>query len=125
MRSSGISAADWGVITEYLKILKLLKFATKRLEGRGKSGQYGAIYELILVFEYIMRYYEQRVALYADVDYNVHADAPEDYLVINLRAARLRLATITLSLTTHRRTTQRRYYTHTTNRTAIERGQTN
>jgi hypothetical protein len=58
MRSSGLSAADWGVITEYLDVLKPLKLATKRLEGRGKGGQYGAIYEVIPVFEYILAYYE-------------------------------------------------------------------
>jgi hypothetical protein len=87
MRYSGPSAADWGVITEYLEVLKPLKLATKRLEGRGQGSQYGAIYEVIPVFEYIMSYYEQRVVPYANVDYNAHADAPEDRLAINLRAA--------------------------------------
>lgn len=87
MRSSGLSAADWGVITEYLEVLKPLKLATKRLEGRGKGGQYGAIYEVIPVYEYLLGYYEQRVAAYADVNYNAATDAPEDHLAINLRAA--------------------------------------
>jgi hypothetical protein len=75
------------VITEYLDVLKPLKLATKRLEGRGNSGQYGAIYEVIPVYEYILSYYEQRVAAYADVNFNAAADAPEDHLAINLRAA--------------------------------------
>ena len=87
MRSSGLSAADWGVVTEYLEVLKPLKLATKRLEGRGKGGQYGAIYVVIPVYEYILTYYEQRVTAYADVNYNAAADAPEDHLAINLRAA--------------------------------------
>lgn len=87
MRSARLSAADWGVITEYLEVLKPLKLATKRLEGRGAGGQYGAIYEVIPVFEYILSYYEQRVASYADVKYNAHPEAPEDHLAINLRAA--------------------------------------
>jgi hypothetical protein len=74
--------------------LKPLKLVTKRLEGRGKDakgrvggGYYGAIAEVILVFEYILTYYEQRVETYEAVDYNAHNEAPEDHLAINLRAA--------------------------------------
>jgi hypothetical protein len=70
MRSDGLTAADWAVVTEYLDVLKPLKSATKRLEGRGKDadgrvrgGRYGAIAEIILVFKYILTYYEQRVKL--------------------------------------------------------------
>jgi hypothetical protein len=87
MRSSGLSAADWDVITEYLDMFKPLKLATKQLEGRGKGGQYGAIYEVIPVYEYVLSYYEQRVIAYNDVDYNAATDAPKDHLAINLRAA--------------------------------------
>jgi hypothetical protein len=87
MRSSGLLAADWSVVAEYLEVLKPLKLAIKRLEGRGKGGQYGAIYEVIPVYEYILTYYEQRVMTYSDVNYNATADAPEDHLAINLRAA--------------------------------------
>ena len=86
MRSSVLSAADWGVITEYLEMLKPIKLVTKRLEGRGKGGQYGVIHEVIPVYEYLLGYYEQRVAAYADVNYNAATDAPEDHLAINLRA---------------------------------------
>jgi hypothetical protein len=86
MRSTGLSAADWSVITEYLEVLKPLKLATKRLEGRG-SGQYGAIYEIISVYEYLLGYYEQRITSYSDVVYDEHNEAPEDHLAINLRAA--------------------------------------
>ncbi|KAI1522933.1 hypothetical protein A1F97_10015 [Pyrenophora tritici-repentis] len=67
--------------------LKPLKAATKRLEGRGKSGGFGAIAEIILVFEYLLGYYEQRVKAYEAVDYNAHNEAPKDHLAINLRAA--------------------------------------
>lgn len=86
MRSTGLSAADWGVVTEYLDVLTPLKLATKRLEGRGKGGQYGAIYEVIPVFEFLLGYYEQRVTSYNDVVYE-YDEAPEDHLAINLRAA--------------------------------------
>jgi hypothetical protein len=47
MRSTGLVAADWAVVTEYIKVLKPLKEATKRLEARGKQGKHGAIYEVI------------------------------------------------------------------------------
>jgi hypothetical protein len=87
MQSDGLSAADWAVIAEYMDALKPLKAATERLEGRGKSGGFGAIAELIPVFEYILSYYEQRLKAYKAVDYNAHNKAPEDHLAINLRAA--------------------------------------
>jgi len=75
------------VVTKYLDVLKPFKSATKRLEGRGKSGRFSAITKIILVFKYILLYYEQRVKAYEAVDYNAHDEAPEDYLAINLRAA--------------------------------------
>jgi hypothetical protein len=60
-------------------VLKPLKSATKRLEKRGnnakgrvRSGYYGAITKVILVFEYIFTYYEQRVKAYKAVDYNAY-----------------------------------------------------
>jgi hypothetical protein len=68
-------------------VLKPLKSATKRLKGRGKSGRFSAIAEIILVFEYILLYYKQRIKAYELVDYNAHNEAPKDYFVINLRAA--------------------------------------
>ncbi|KAI1522473.1 hypothetical protein PtrSN001C_011831 [Pyrenophora tritici-repentis] len=87
MRSDGLGAADWAVITEYMDVLKPLKTATERLEGRGKSGGSGSIAEVIPVLEYLLSYYEQRVNSYAAVDYNAHPEAPEDHLATNLRAA--------------------------------------
>ncbi|KAG9379951.1 Dimer-Tnp-hAT domain containing protein [Pyrenophora tritici-repentis] len=87
MRSDGLGAADWAVITEYMDVLKPLKTATERLEGRGKSGGFGSIAEVIPVLEYLLSYYEQRVNSYAAVDYNAHPEAPEDHLATNLRAA--------------------------------------
>ena len=68
-------------------MLKPLKTAIERLNGRGKSGGFRSIAKVILVFKYLLSYYKQRVNLYALVDYNAHPKAPEDYLVTNLRAA--------------------------------------
>ena len=48
MRSTGLTTADWAVITEYIDLLRPLKYASERLKGRGKSGKFGAIYEVIV-----------------------------------------------------------------------------
>src|SRR5438046_5884124 len=86
MRSDGLTMADWQVITEYIAVLQPLKLATKRLEGRGKSGRFGAIYEVIPIFEYLLNKYETAATSYGAVDYSA-PEAPEDHLAINLRAA--------------------------------------
>jgi hypothetical protein len=56
------------------------------LEGRGKSGRHGAIYEIIPVFEYLLEAFEDRVRPFESVDYE-QREAPEDHLAINTRAA--------------------------------------
>lgn len=66
-------------------MLKPLKEATSRLEGRGASGRFGAIHEIIPTFEAILKAYESLSEQYTSVDFN-YADAPEDYLAINVRA---------------------------------------
>jgi hypothetical protein len=87
MRSGGLKAADWAVITKYIKVLKPLKEATKRLEARGKHGSFRAIYKVIPVFEYVIRAYEAILRTYNHVDFNAYPKALEDYLAINLNAA--------------------------------------
>ncbi|KAF7445775.1 hypothetical protein A1F99_090660 [Pyrenophora tritici-repentis] len=87
MRQGGLAANDWATITEYQNCLKPLKIATKRLEGRGKVGSFGAIYEVLPVFEYILRNLEELAQPWIDVNFNAHNEAPEDHLHINLRAA--------------------------------------
>jgi hypothetical protein len=42
MRSTGLTAADWAIITEHQDCLEPLKLATERLEGRSKAGKFGA-----------------------------------------------------------------------------------
>ncbi|KAG9375725.1 hypothetical protein A1F94_013674 [Pyrenophora tritici-repentis] len=69
MRSDGINAHDWQVIAEYIDVLRPLKQATKRLEGRGKASD------------------EDRLQSYEDVIHDEHTESPEDHLAINLRAA--------------------------------------
>jgi hypothetical protein len=86
MRSTGLSAADWAVVTEYLEVLQPLKEACLSLEARGRSGKFGAIYEIIPQFEAILKSYELILEPYGGVDFNA-TDAPEDHLAINLQAA--------------------------------------
>ncbi|KAI1522449.1 Dimer-Tnp-hAT domain containing protein, partial [Pyrenophora tritici-repentis] len=87
MRSTGLRAADWAVIAEYQDCLTPLKYATKRLEGRSKDGKYGAIYEVIPVFEYVLSQLEDQARPFEQVDFNAHPEAPEDHLKVNLLAA--------------------------------------
>jgi hypothetical protein len=75
------------VITQYIEALKPLKHATERLEGRGKTSNFSAIYEIILVFEYLLSSLELIASPYEHVNFDAHAEAPEDYLPINIRAA--------------------------------------
>ena len=86
MRLDGLTAADWAVILEYIEVLKPLKQATKQLKGRGKSGQFSALYLVILVFKTLLHELKQRVKLYNYVNYE-QINAPKDHLPINLRAA--------------------------------------
>jgi hypothetical protein len=75
------------VITEYINILALLKTATKRLEGHGKSGGFGAIAEIILVFKVLLSKFEDQLQNYESVNHDQHDEAPKDHLAINLLAA--------------------------------------
>lgn len=104
MRSNGLTADDWQVVTEYMDVLSLLKECTKRLEGRGKAkdkvkdeaiddskpGSFRAVAEIILVFECLLTTLESRLQSYDDVVHDAHDEAPEDHLAINLRAAILK-----------------------------------
>jgi hypothetical protein len=89
MRGNGLNAADWQVITEYIDVLGPLKQATRRLEGRGINGAFGAVSEIIPVFDYLLQVYEDRLQSYESVKHDEHDESPEDHLAINLRAALL------------------------------------
>ncbi|KAJ6436943.1 hypothetical protein O9K51_10479 [Purpureocillium lavendulum] len=54
-----MAAEDWSVIAEYLAILKPLKIATKRLEGRPREGKFGAIWEVLLTMEWLLKHLEE------------------------------------------------------------------
>jgi hypothetical protein len=66
MRSDGLTAADWAVLVDYVDVLRPLKVASERLEGRGKkqyklNGRFGAIYEIIPTFEQLIAAFEERL----------------------------------------------------------------
>jgi hypothetical protein len=79
MRSGGLQAADWAVITEYQRCLEPLKITTKRLEGRGKhhGSNFGAIHEVIPVFEYLLDQLEKLAKPFVDVVFDAHEEAPK------------------------------------------------
>ncbi|KPA35365.1 transposase [Fusarium langsethiae] len=54
-----MAAEDWSIIAEYLAILKPLKIATKRLEGRPQEGKFGAIWEVLLTMEWLLKHLEE------------------------------------------------------------------
>jgi hypothetical protein len=68
-------------------VLKLLKEATKRLKARSKQGSFRAIYNIILVFKYVIRANKVILRTYNYVNFNTYPKALEDYLTINLNAA--------------------------------------
>ena len=70
MRLTGLTAIAWTVIIKYQDCLQPLKFATERLEGCGKLGNFGPIYEIISVFEYALSALEARTRPYERVDFN-------------------------------------------------------
>ncbi|KAF2726535.1 hypothetical protein EJ04DRAFT_411114, partial [Polyplosphaeria fusca] len=71
-----LTALDWAVITEYIAVLQPLKFATERLQGRGKAGTYGALYEFIPVFESLIAELDTRLQTYESVNFEP-SEAPE------------------------------------------------
>jgi hypothetical protein len=44
-----------------MDVLKPLRGCTKRLKGRGKQGNFGAILEVIPVFDYLLSVLESRL----------------------------------------------------------------
>ena len=46
-----LDSYNWDVIINYIDILLPIREATKLLKARGKSGLYGAIWEVIPIFD--------------------------------------------------------------------------
>ncbi|KAL5374166.1 hypothetical protein DPSP01_012142 [Paraphaeosphaeria sporulosa] len=65
--------------------------ATKLLEGRGNHGNHGAIWEVIITFEWLLGRLEEQKDRLAAIDYE-DLDAPEDHLAINVNSAHTKLS---------------------------------
>ena len=76
-----------------MEIFSPLKEAISLVEGRGKAGKYGAIQEVIPTFNWLLRVFKEkkdRVAKAITEDY-LNQEAIEDYFIINLNAAWVKL----------------------------------
>jgi hypothetical protein len=74
-----------------MRLLAPFAEATKLLEGRGKHGRHGAIWEVLVTFEWLLDELEALKDRLKDVDYNDPA-APEDHLKLNINLAHQELS---------------------------------
>jgi hypothetical protein len=74
-----------------MKLLAPFAEASKLLEGRGKHSRHGAIWEVLITFEWLLDELEAPKDRLKDVDYNDPA-APEDHLVLNVNLAHQKLS---------------------------------
>lgn len=91
VQEGGLTAKDWATINEYIRLLAPFLEATKLLEGRGNVGRHGAIWEVVITFEWLLDELEEQKDRLSQVDYN-HPDAPEDHLKINVNLAHAKLS---------------------------------
>ncbi|KAI1507153.1 hypothetical protein Ptr86124_013903 [Pyrenophora tritici-repentis] len=91
IREGGLSGKDWATITEYIRLLEPFAEATRLLEGRGRHGRHGAIWEVLVTFEWLLDQLEALKDRLKDVNYE-DLDAPEDHLITNVNLAHCKLA---------------------------------
>lgn len=92
MQLGRLTAIDQAVITKYIKVLKLLKSVTNCLQGYGKASTYSALYKVIPVFKSLTANLNTCLQLYTAVNFQL-AKVLEDYIAINVRAARKKATT--------------------------------
>jgi hypothetical protein len=126
MRSDDLTAAACAAITEYIEMLKPLKAATKRLEGRSQSERFGAIAEIIPVSESILTYHDvcvvrrTRQAITTRTTRRLGTTSQSTCAQCGRRPA-----SITPQETTHQPITLLLYSIRITKRTATQSGATN
>ena len=86
IEEGGLEAKDWATIAEYVELLMPFKEATEWLQGRGKYFRHGAIWEVLVTFEWLLSRLEELKATLIDIDYE-DEDAPEDHLKTNCNIA--------------------------------------
>lgn len=82
---------DWATITEYIELLRPFEEATSLLQGRGKIGNHGAIWEVLITFEWLLDQLEEMKDRLSEVDYE-DPDAPEDHLKTNVNLAHAKIS---------------------------------
>ena len=124
VKNGGLSSDNWQVIVEYIGFLKPLENATRRLQGKGKSGRWGEIWEVIPTFDSILQVYEDEKNRLEEVDYD--ADwAPEVHFKTNINLGWSKLHKYGRNLTTRLLTTPPSFYMPRTSSTAPTLGLTN
>ncbi|KAG9376645.1 Dimer Tnp hAT domain containing protein [Pyrenophora tritici-repentis] len=76
---------------QYIRLLEPFAEATRLLEGRGRHGRHGAIWEVLVTFEWLLDQLEALKDRLKDVNYE-DLDAPEDHLITNVNLAHCKLA---------------------------------
>jgi len=57
-----LDSYNWDIIINYIDILSPIREATKLLEARGKSGLHRAIWEVISIFDWLLKLFKERKA---------------------------------------------------------------
>lgn len=78
-------------ITEYIRLLEPFAEATHLLKGRGQHGRHGAIWEVLVTFEWLLDQFDALKDRLKDVDYE-DPDSPEDHLIANVNLAHTKLS---------------------------------
>ena len=89
----GLNIYNQLIINKYIEILSPLKKATSLVEGKGKANKYSMIWEVIPTFNQLLRVFKEkkdRVTEAIIEDYP-NQEAIEDYFIINLNAAQVKL----------------------------------
>ena len=83
-----------------MEILSPLKEAISLVEGRGKASKYGAIQEVIPTFNQLLRVFKEKkdYITKAIIEDYPNQKAIEDYFIINLNAAQVKLNNYYLKL---------------------------
>ena len=59
MQEGGLTTSAWATIVEYEKLLQPFAETTKVLEGRGAKRSHGALWEVLVIFEYLLNALER------------------------------------------------------------------
>jgi len=61
IRVGGMDSHNWDVITRYKEILHPIREAMLMVEARGKTGVYGAIWQVILMLDWLLQKFKHTI----------------------------------------------------------------